>query len=203
MSFAPTEGPTENPPSQSVPSTPQTNSETESQLTSAQTDNSSTDLIYENATVGVKLSYPSDWTNHGSFEDEFISIIAAFQGSVDKHGLPVVHILSKSNDEDKTAKDYANEFFKNEEKNVEGYNIVEIQTDGITIGGKPAYKAVVTYNICIAEDCAGEEKRGKMLEVGTVNDNGKIIAINYDAYESDYPKYLPIAQKMIDSLEVK
>ena len=60
---------------------------------------------------------------------------------------------------------------------------------------------------CISDANFGVEKfaysRGKMLEVGIMNDDGRIIAINYEAYESDYDKYLHIAQKMIDSLELK
>ena len=149
----------------------------------------------------MKIQYPFDWTNYGSYGNDFI---ATFQGPIDKHGSPAVQILSKNiGDNIKTAKEYADTFFKNEEKTVDGYKIIEIQTDGVTLSGRPAYRAVVTYNICIENCAAGEEKRGKMLEIGILDDNGKVIAINYDAYESDYPKYLPIAQKMIDSFKLR
>jgi hypothetical protein len=161
--------------------------------------NVSIDSTYENASAQVKIEYPSDWTNYGSYGNYFI---ATFQGPVDKNGRPAVQILSKNIDDNiKTAKEYADTFFKNEEKTVEGYKIIAIQTDGVTLSGKPAYRAVITYNKCI-ENCAGKEKRAKMLEIGTIDDSGKIIAINYDAYESDFSRYLPIAQKMIDSFKL-
>jgi len=202
ISFAPTPQTPQNPGSQFPPPTSPPSSETQSETTSTQGTDLS-ELIYENTTAGVKVSYPLDWKYFGSYHDEFLDSIASFQGPVDKHGRPGIQIVSRSLEGDKNVAEYANTFFKNEEKNVEGYKIEQIITDGVTLSGKPAYKAVVTYNICIAEDCGGEEKRGKMLEVGTVNDNGKLIAINYDSYESEYPKYLGIAERMIDSLELR
>jgi len=152
------------------------------------------------------MSYPPDWINYGSYYDEFIDTIATFQAENDTLGRPALLILSKSTNLDgevaKTAKDYAYTFFTDQEKFIDGYKVIELETEGITMDGRPAYRQVASYNICV-EDCGDEEKRGKMLEVGIMNDDGRIIAINYDVYESDYDKYLSIAQKMIDSLELK
>ena len=203
MSFIPSQSTEQNVSSQSLPATPAPNSVEAFPANPTAKNDSSGELIYENTSAGVKLIYPSDWMNSGSYHDKFLNLIASFHGTVDKHGLPVIQILSKASHGAKTVEEYANTVFKNEGKNVKGYEIVELETEGITINGKPAYKAVVIYNTCVVQYCSGEEKRGKMLELGTISEKGEVIAIIYDAYESDYPRYLPIAQKMIDSLEVR
>lgn len=202
MAFAPTQ----NPPSSSLlPSTQEDSSAVTPSNPSnpmSVTNNFSSILTFENASAGIKVVYPSDWKSFGSYHDEQIDIIASFEAPNDRHGRPGVQIISKSLEGHDNLKDYANTYFKDVEKNVKGYKVEEIKTDGVTLSGKPGYEAMISYNICIAQDCGGEEKRGKHLQVGTVNDRGQIIEIVFDSYESEYTKYLPVAEKMIDSLVI-
>ena len=74
-----------------------------------------------------------------------------------------------------------------------GFQVVQASTNG-SLAGKPAYVLVSTAEII-------NNIRYQTMEVGTLSGNSKYTVI-YEALASNYPTYLPTAQKMIDSFKL-
>ncbi len=72
-----------------------------------------------------------------------------------------------------------------------------LESNDISLGGNAAHKIVYVYGIV---KNGIEVSQGKSMEIITMHNTWPIF-IEYRGSLSDYPKYLPIAQKIIDSFQ--
>jgi hypothetical protein len=73
----------------------------------------------------------------------------------------------------------------------------QVESIPMSLGGNPAHRIVYIYDIV---KNGGEVKQGKSMEIITVRNSWPIF-VEYRGSLSDYQKYLPLAQKIIDSFQ--
>lgn len=156
-------------------------------------------LTYENATYGVKISYPSDWTYYGTAESGgFIDIVtfqAPFEGRTDlSSALFIVSRDTLPSDKSMSLKDYVDIIIDNNRLSDPNYKVVESSTDGsISLVGRPAYRIMSTT---ILDGIPYQTQ-----EIGSIIGN-EVYLVTYDAEEAEFSKYQPVAQDMINSFQI-
>ena len=73
----------------------------------------------------------------------------------------------------------------------------QVESTPISLGGNPAHRIVYVYSIV---KNGAEVNQGKSMEIITINNSWPIF-VEYRGSLSDYQKYLPLAQKIIDSFQ--
>jgi hypothetical protein len=73
----------------------------------------------------------------------------------------------------------------------------QVESTPMSLGGNPANRIVYIYDII---KNGSEVKQGKSMEIITISDSWPIF-VEYRSSLSDYQKYLPLAQKIIDSFQ--
>src|SRR3954454_3890057 len=73
----------------------------------------------------------------------------------------------------------------------------QVESTPMSLGGNPANRIVYVYNIV---KNGSEVKQGKSMEIITISNSWPIF-VEYRGSLSDYQKYLPLAQKIIDSFQ--
>ena len=73
----------------------------------------------------------------------------------------------------------------------------QVESTPMSLGGNPANRIVYIYDIV---KNGGEVKQGKSMEIITISNSWPIF-VEYRGSLSDYQKYLPLAQKIIDSFQ--
>ena len=73
----------------------------------------------------------------------------------------------------------------------------QVESIPMSLGGNPAHRIVYVYNVV---KNGGEVKQGKSMEIITISNSWPIF-VEYRGSLSDYQKYLPLAQKIIDSFQ--
>ena len=73
----------------------------------------------------------------------------------------------------------------------------QVESIPMSLGGNPAHRIVYIYDIVKK---GGEVKQGKSMEIITMRNSWPIF-VEYRGSLSDYQKYLPLAQKIIDSFQ--
>lgn len=156
---------------------------TSRQTTIAQTDQTNF-TTYENPTFGIRIQYPSDW---GRLDLSFLQDSADIDfyplsdTSLAKNVKIQVNNLPSRN---MTLEEYTNSQINPLEEKL-------LKSNTTTLAGIPGYEIVFTSLQGL-----------KTMQVWTVKDD-KAYIITYVAQEEDYEKDLQIAQKMIDSFEIK
>ncbi len=159
-------------------------SSTDQQITTTLAQTSDKMIIYDNPTFGIRIQYPSDW---GRLDLSFLQHSADIDfyplndTSLAKNVKIQVNNLPSRN---MTLEEYTNSQINLLEENL-------LESSAATLAGIPGYKIVFT-NI----------EGLKTMQVWTIKDD-KAYIITYVAQEEDYEKELQIAQKMIDSFEIK
>ena len=159
-------------------------SSTDQQITTTLAQTSDKMIIYDNPTFGIRIQYPSDW---GRLDLSFLQHSADIDfyplndTSLAKNVKVQVNNLPSRN---MTLEEYTNSQINLLEENL-------LESSAATLAGIPGYKIVFT-NI----------EGLKTMQVWTIKDD-KAYIITYVAQEEDYEKDLQIAQKMIDSFEIK
>jgi hypothetical protein len=158
---------------------------------------------YTNPQYGFSLLYPSGWINEEINPGANLTFLISFNPPASEFGEYVFVYMAVKN---LTGNNTSIEQFADQEINLlklspavtspsadTGARTI-LESGPTTIGGStPAYKVVY------AEKVSGT--LSNIMEVYTVNgDKGYILT--YLAYTDIYDKYLPIAQKMVDSLNV-
>ena len=152
------------------------------QTTVAQTN--SKFVTYDNPTFGVRIQYPSDW---GRLDLSFLQHSADIDfypladTSLAKNVKIQVNNLPSRN---MTLEEYTNSQINPLEERL-------LESNTTTLAGIPGYEIVFTSLQGL-----------KTMQVWTIKDD-KAYIITYVAQEEDYEKDLQIAQKMIDSFEIK
>ncbi|HZB17158.1 MAG TPA: PsbP-related protein [Nitrososphaeraceae archaeon] len=159
-------------------------SSTDQQITTTLAQTSDKMIIYDNPTFGIRIQYPSDW---GRLDLSFLQHSADIDfyplndTSLAKNVKIQVNNLPSRN---MTLEEYTNSQINLLEENL-------LESSAATLAGILGYKIVFT-NI----------EGLKTMQVWTIKDD-KAYIITYVTQEEDYEKELQIAQKMIDSFEIK
>jgi eukaryotic-like serine/threonine-protein kinase len=159
-------------------------SSTDQQVTTTLAQTSEKMIIYDNPAFGIRIQYPSDW---GRLDLSFLQDSA----DIDFYPLNDTSLAKNLKVQVKnlpfhnmTLEEYTNSQINLLEENL-------LESSAATLAGIPGYKIVFT-NI----------EGLKTMQVWTIKDD-KAYIITYVAQEEDYEKELQIAQKMIDSFEIK
>ena len=141
---------------------------------------------YENSTFGIRVQYPSDWKK---FED--------FRGSWFRNLNESVNIRVESTPfQNGNLEEFTMKQINGTRQQFPGQVLVE--SNETKIGDNyTAYRIVFTFPVIPAD-----LQKTKEMQVWTVN-GSRAYVISYFTKIEDYDKYLPSAQKIIDSFRIK
>jgi hypothetical protein len=160
---------------------------------------------YKNSTYGIRIQYPSNWTTEEEVSEKEI------QESLQNYGIyPVVNFWPPSENgsqdspfgigiqierlpfQESTMNEYIQESIDVFKAPNTDLDIIELNTSS-SLGGRPAFKYVLSY--------LENDIKQKYLQIGTII-SGKVYYIYFSAPEQKFSQYLPIIEKMIDSVEI-
>ncbi len=175
-------------------STASSSSSSSSNDTSTASANSSSFLTYQNHDFGIRMQYPSNWTKQ---EDNLLlHTIAAFslihQNPFDFANVTLAEVdlrVYNAPQNETSAKLNIGQI------NTQGQTIVGYYKNSTTtLGGYPALK-IISYFFGVVTQ--------KEMQIWTFIPNKHVLVeIIYIAQPSKYSLYLPIVQRMIDSVEI-
>jgi hypothetical protein len=156
-------------------------------------------LVYQNATYGIKMQYPSGWqvaqfnnsaANPTKLVVGFLSPIGVqrITDRIPENILVAVENLSSRN---MGLAPYTTLQLSLLSEGTQGFNLVESLPT--TIANNPAHQVVYTETM--------DQLKLKKMQVWTVKD-GMAYLIIYAADEADYSSQLPTARRMLDSFEI-
>ena len=177
-----------------------TNNQTTLALPPAPTNNPSL-LSYADPTFKFKISYPSNLTKYGVLNLNIHKTTNIGHESLGE----VAFGLPKSSGTFLTisfGKEPGNFLLKDyvaaEINFLSRYmGFKQVESTPMSLGGNPANRIVYIYDIV---KNGSEVKQGKSMEIITISDSWPIF-VEYRGSLSDYQKYLPLAQKIIDSFQ--
>jgi eukaryotic-like serine/threonine-protein kinase len=166
---------------------------------------------YQNATYGVRMLYPSNWTQQNSIEpgdDRFI-LVSEFFSSEDANGyFADVKIAIDSMPQTTSIESYRSQSVDiyRQDSNFEDLQLLSSSVGnfalaaGAAAGTENATESIPAYafEITYTDPEFGPQN---MLEVGTIFDN-RVYYIQYFADPPIYQKYLPIVERMIESFQI-
>ena len=184
------------------PKTPPTApSSVNNQITTAAAPSNPSLLSYIDPTFNFKIAYPSNLTKYGVLNLNLHKITNIGHESLVEvaFGLPnsnkTFFAISIGRDSGNLLlKDYVKKEINLLSKYI-GFKPLE--SSDISLGGNTAHKIVYGYGVV---KNGIEVNQGKSMEIITMHNTWPIF-IEYRGSLSDYPKYLPIAQKIIDSFQ--
>jgi S1-C subfamily serine protease len=153
-------------------------------------------LLYENTTYGVRMLYPSTWTQQDStvIEGGFVFVSDFFSPEETDGSFAAVSIGIDNMPPSTNLEDNLNETVNNLMQGDPPHQISSSSMGNFTLVGMPAYSLETTY---IDPEFGAQH----MLFVETIVDN-KGYSITYIAEPHIYQKYLPVIEEMISSLEL-
>jgi hypothetical protein len=153
-------------------------------------------LTYENSNYGIKIQYPSNWIAADkigeALDTTFIKVGELSLLHSNASSTPVARVglliddLSSQKNLDQTG--YVNTIIDAYMKGYQDFRVLGINTT--TLAGQAAYSISATYG-----------SQQKIMEIGTVIGD-KVFFVQYVAEEPNFSVYLPIVQKMINSLQL-
>ena len=160
-------------------------------------------LTYSNATYGVTIQYPSNWTVDntefpGDPLTQIVGFFSPFESRVDTYAERLwIAQEQQSFSGDFDLAQYAEQIVSNYNSTLTDFNLDEIDTETARLGNNdsPAYRIVYT------ERLQPDNIDLKTLEIGTVIED-KVYIITYHAETARYDQYLPIIEEMINSIEL-
>ncbi len=157
---------------------------------------------YENRNYGIHIQYPSDWSVQESKSSGELINVATFVSPTGPDSDPTADVciyLDKLHNSTTTLDNYAHFVaftdYENKPSYIHAFKLLELSTNSSTLAGKPAYTIIGTYQ----NPSFGLQQ---LMETGTIIGN-KAYSVQYIADAPKYSDYLPIIQKMIDSLVIK
>jgi hypothetical protein len=146
-------------------------------------------LPYDNATLGVKIQYPSNWEN---FEQEnAVLFISPFQSDLDRYretvGVSLIRFVNNVS---------LDEFVSNTTNFLStSANDFELYVSTPTsLGSLPAHMLVYSYS----DPLIGMTRA---MALSTLLDDKYLYTITYSAKPAEYGNSLPTAQRMIDTFQ--
>ena len=148
---------------------------------------------YSNSKLGISLKHPTDW-KVGSLKNG-IQLIKEENGvyvEIRKHNLESPDVQLKQ---------YAGDDIKDRSSSREDFKLLNITKTTIS-GNLPAYKALYTFlKTENQKDFTSEGTTNKILRIWTFAENNAY-HIAFVADNDKYDLYLPIAEKIIDTLKI-
>jgi len=148
---------------------------------------------YSNSKLGISLKHPTDW-KVGSLKNG-IQLIKEENGvyvEIRKHNLE---------SPDMQLKQYAGDDIKDRSSSREDFKLLNITKTTIS-GNLPAYKALYTFlKTENQKDFTSEGTTNRILRIWTFAENNAY-HIAFVADNDKYDQYLPIAEKIIDTLKI-
>jgi photosystem II reaction center protein PsbP len=156
-------------------------------------------LLYQNVTYGVSMLYPSNWTQQnstGAADDRFI-YVSEFLSPEETDGyFAYVTIAIDSMPRTTNTQGYRDQSVDiyRQDPSFEDFQLLSSSMGNFTLAGMPAYSFEIAYTDL-------EFGPQNMLEVGRIFDN-RVYYIQYFADPPIYERYLPIAERMIESFQI-
>jgi hypothetical protein len=148
---------------------------------------------YSNTKLGISLKHPTDWKP--SYLKNGIQFIKEENGvylEIRKHDLESPHVELKQ---------YVGDSIKERSSSREDFKLLNITNTTIS-GNLPAYKAIYTFlKTENQKDFATEGTANKISRTWTFA-HGNAYLVAYVADKDKYGLYLPIAEKIIDTLKI-
>jgi surface antigen len=155
---------------------------------------------YQNATYGVSMLYPSNWTQQNSTvvagEDRFIVVSEFFSPEEADGYFAYVTIAIDSMPQTTSIEGYRSQSIDiyRQDPDFEDLQLLSASMGNFTLAGMPAY----SFEIAYTDPEFGPQN---MLEVGRIFDN-RVYYIQYFADPPIYQKYFPIVERMIESFQI-
>jgi hypothetical protein len=160
--------------------------------------------LYQNATYGVRMLYPSNWTTQQNStqqnstadgNDRFILLSEFFSPEEAGGQFAYVPIAVDIRPQTTSILSYVSQSIDiyRQDPVYEGFQLLSSSVNNFTLAGMPAYSFEITY---IDQEFGPQN----MLEVGTIFDN-RVYYIRYFADPPIYQKYFPIVEGMIESFQ--
>ena len=141
---------------------------------------------YQNPTLGVSIQYPSDWELQEESNDKLRFI--------KQEGFVTADLNVENQDESETTlAEYANTRVNELQAQRPGFQL--ISNEPTTISNKPAQKVVYTF------EREEDGKTNKVMRIWSTNED-KLYTLAYIAESSQYDRYLPTFQRMVDSFRI-
>ncbi|HET7148873.1 MAG TPA: PsbP-related protein [Candidatus Nitrosopolaris sp.] len=150
-------------------------------------------LPYENSTYGIKLQYPSGWDKeqNGTRQNTETDVVTFSPPAINSNASLDVTIDDISAEKGTSLAQYSSGSII-DLKQSKGFKLVGLTTNNV-LAGLPSYKLIYTY--------LGENTIFKAMEIGAIKGD-KVYILTYEAGIKEYNDYLPIIQKMIDSIGI-
>jgi eukaryotic-like serine/threonine-protein kinase len=159
--------------------------------------------VYDNPGLGIKILYPSDWKPFQTSTTVNRTIIEFRQKVMSEHDtltsfmtvsvenlsgtIRTLDVLTKQN------VDLAN-------KTLPNFQLIE--SNITTLANNPAYKIISTFaNVGLGDDDPLRSPQFQTMTIWTIKGD-RMYTISYSQIPSEFSRYLPIIQKMIDSFEI-
>jgi eukaryotic-like serine/threonine-protein kinase len=155
--------------------------------------------LYQNATYGVSMLYPSNWTQQnstGGEEDRFIYVSDFFSPEEADGYFAYVTVAIDSMPNTTNIESYRNQSIDiyRQDPEFQEFQLLSSTIGNFTLAGTPAYSFEIAYTDL-------EFGPQNLLEVGRLLDN-RVYYIQYFADPPIYHKYLPVVERMIESFQI-
>jgi hypothetical protein len=151
-------------------------------------------LTYENSTYGIKAQYPSNWVKqeNGTRQDTETDLVTFYPQSTNSNASLDISIDDISDEKGTTLAQYASNGITDLNQSLKNFKLDGSSTNSV-LAGLPAYNSTYTYvdGTVVLKD----------MEIGAIKGTNVYI-VTYEAGINEYNKYLPVIQKVIDSLQI-
>jgi hypothetical protein len=157
-------------------------------------------LVYENATYGVSISYPSSWTQQdGTDSQQGLITVSDFLSPSEENGsFADVSIAIEDVSPSMSVEEYLNlsvDTYSQDPSTFPDFQLISSSMGDFSLLGMPAYSLEINYT---------DPEFGplRMLEVGTIVDN-KAYYVQYNADVEIFDNHLQTAEEMISSMQLR
>jgi eukaryotic-like serine/threonine-protein kinase len=162
-------------------------------------------LVYDNNTLGIKISYPSGWTpslQNESSSFMFLEFLQNMTGSPLHQHTPLASFVSLSITNTSDTKIQTMDSLTKQNLNLANHSLPNfqlIESNKSTFGNNPAYRIVYTF--VDPSTISPSTSQFKSMNIWTIKGHN-VYTLSYSQPTSEYDRYIPIIQQMVDSFEV-
>jgi len=143
--------------------------------------------------VGIKINYPHSWEKIEAGNTFILFVSPPDQkGHQDKFLVKFAVLSSPTNDSNLSVSELANKAINNYGRIYPDFLIVDLQP--VNFESNPGYRLIYMYKDPVAGNIV-------VMNIGFVRGLHTYV-LSYSAEQTEYPNYIPIVQKMIDSFKV-
>jgi hypothetical protein len=151
-------------------------------------------LPYVNSTYGIKLQYPSSWDKeeNGTRQYTETDVVIFSPPAINSNASLDISIDDISDEKGIALSQYASDGISDLKQSLKNFKSIGLTTNNV-LAGLPAYKSLYTY--------VDGNTIFKDMEIGAIKGD-KAYILTYEAGMSEYDKYLPIIQELINSFQI-